>query len=274
VADFFIGAIMKRVFITGASSGLGAALARHYAEQGAVLGLVARRREALEALAAGLPQAGPHRLYVLDVNDHPALHAAAEDFLAEFGAADIVIANAGVSYGTLTDREEDLPVFARILATNVTAMVASFAPFIPAMTVQAQAGARACRLVGIASVAGIRGLPGAGAYSASKAAVISYCESLRVELRKSGIKVVTIAPGYVDTPMTQVNTYPMPFMLSAEVFARRAAREIDAGTTYAVIPWQMGIVAKLLRLLPNGIYDRLFANAPHKPRAAVEQRTP
>lgn len=265
---------MKRVFITGASSGLGAALARQYAERGATLGLVARRRDLLENLVAGLPNADRHRLYALDVNDHAALHAAAADFLAEFGGADIVIANAGVSYGTLTDREEDLPVFARILATNVTAMVATFAPFIPAMSMQAQAGARTCRLVGIASVAGIRGLPGAGAYSASKAAVISYCESLRVELRKTGVKVVTIAPGYVDTPMTQINTYPMPFMLPAETFARHAAKAIDAGTSYAVIPWQMSIVAKLLRLLPDGIYDRLFANAPHKPRAAPEQQAP
>lgn len=263
---------MKRVFITGASSGLGTALVRHYAGQGAALGLVARRRDALEALVASLPHASRHRIYVLDVNDHAALHVAAMDFLAEFGGADIVIANAGVSSGTLTDHKEDLPVFARILATNVTAMVATFAPFIPAMKMQAQRGEKACRLVGIASVAGIRGLPGAGAYSASKAAVISYCESLRVELRKSKVKVVTIAPGYVDTPMTQVNTYPMPFMLSAEAFAERAAKAIDAGIGYAVIPWQMGIVAKLLRLLPNAVYDRLFANAPHKPRIAVEQQ--
>jgi short-subunit dehydrogenase len=265
--------IMKRIFITGASSGLGAALARHYASQGAVLGLVARRREALQALLAELPQAHRHRLYVLDVNDHAALHAAAMNFLHEFGGADIVIANAGVSSGTLTDHEEDLPVFERILATNVTAMVATFAPFIQPMKTQAQQGERHCRLVGIASVAGIRGLPGAGAYSASKAAVISYCESLRVELRGTGIRVVTIAPGYVDTPMTQVNTYPMPFMLSAETFAQRAACAIEAGSSYAVIPWQMGIVAKLLRLLPNGLFDRLFANAPHKPRIAAEQRS-
>ncbi len=261
---------MERIFITGASSGLGAALARHYAAQGAVLGLVARRRDVLDALVAGLPHASRHRRYVLDVNDHAALHAAATQFLTEFGGADIVIANAGVSYGTLTDHKEDLPVFERIFATNVTAMVATFAPFIPTMKVQAHAGKRACRLVGIASVAGIRGLPGAGAYSASKAAVISYCESLRVELRKTGIKVVTIAPGYVDTPMTQVNTYPMPFMLPADTFARRAAKAITAGNSYTVIPWQMGIVAKLLRLLPNALYDRLFANAPHKPRIARE----
>ena len=122
------------------------------------------------------------------------------------------------------------------------------------------------RLVGIASVAGIRGLPGAEAYSASKAAAIAYLESLRVELRESGVKVVTIAPGYIETPMTAHNPYPMPFMLPADEAARRFARAIARGTSYAVIPWQMGVVAKGLRVLPNWLYDRLFAKAPHKPR--------
>jgi NAD(P)-dependent dehydrogenase (short-subunit alcohol dehydrogenase family) len=255
-----------RVFITGASSGLGAALARRYAEQGATLGLVARRRVLLEQLAAQLPHPERHRVYALDVTDTAALHAAAADFIAANDGADVVIANAGISQGTLTEYTEDLPVFERILATNVSASVASFAPFIACMKRQAQAGSRDCRLVGIASVAGIRGLPGAGAYSASKAAVTSYCESLRVELRASGIKVVTIAPGYIDTPMTQVNSYPMPFLMPAPEFARRAADAIAAGVSYRVIPWQMGVVAKLLRLLPNRVYDFAFARAPHKTR--------
>ncbi|MEC4719002.1 SDR family oxidoreductase [Noviherbaspirillum sp. CPCC 100848] len=257
---------MKRVFITGASSGLGAALARRYAEQGATLGLVARRGDLLQELVAGLQHPERHRLYALDVNDHAALQAAALDFIGSRGGADIVIANAGISQGTLTEHAEDLEVFERIIATNVTATVATFAPFVAAMKRQAAAGSQACRLVGIASVAGIRGLPGAGAYSASKSAVISYCESLRVELRGSGVKVVTIAPGYIDTPMTRVNRYPMPFLMPASAFAERAVRAIEAGASYRVIPWQMGVVAKLLRLLPNWLYDIAFARAPHKAR--------
>ena len=263
---------MKRVFITGASSGLGAALAQCYAEQGAVLGLVARRRGALEQLAASLPDPERHRIYPLDVNDHAALADAAADFINAMEGIDVVIANAGISHGTLTDQPADLQVFERIFATNVTATVATFAPFIPRLKQQAQTGNRHCRLVGVGSVSGIRGLPGAGAYCASKAAVISYCESLRVELKNSGIKVVTISPGYIDTPMTRVNTYPMPFLMAPEKFAARAVRAIDAGASYAVIPWQMGIVAKLLRLLPNWLYDAAFANAPHKVRNAPEQR--
>ena len=256
-----------RLFITGASSGIGEALARHYAVQGCVLGLAARRGEALAALSETLAGLGAPQVvcYPLDVADAEALRAAAEDFIARHGAPDVVIASAGVSSGTLTECAEDLAAIRRIFEINVFGMSATFSPFIAAMRQAAQTGQK-CRLVGIASVAGIRGLPGAEAYSASKAATIAYLESLRVELRGTGIKVVTIAPGYIATPMTAINPYRMPFLLPAAEAARRFARVIDKGTSYAVIPWQMGIVAKVLRLLPNWLYDRLFANAPRKPR--------
>lgn len=258
---------MNRVFITGASSGLGAALARQYAAQGATLGLVARRRAQLEELVASLPQPHQHQIYALDVTDHAALAAAAHDFMAKAGGADIVIASAGISHGTLTDMADDLPVFEAIFATNVVATVATFAPFIDSM--KAATGPR--RLVGIGSVAGIRGLPGAGAYCASKAAVLAYCEALRIELAPAGIAVVTIAPGYIDTPMTEHNPYSMPFLMAPERFAARAVATIAAGTSYRVIPWQMGVVAKLMRALPNAVYDALFARlrAQRKPRLAA-----
>jgi short-subunit dehydrogenase len=249
----------ERVFLTGASSGIGAALARHYAARGATLGLVARRLDVLDGLARELP--GSHRIYVADVADAGAMLAAGEDFIARAGTPDIVIANAGISVGTLTGEREDIPAFRKVLETNVLGMVHTFHPFLEAMR-----SAGAGRLVGIASVAGIRGLPGAGAYSASKAAAIAYLESLRVELRDSGVKVVTLAPGYIATPMTAANPYPMPFLLPAEVAARRFARTIDAGTSYAVIPWQMAIVARLMRLLPNRLFDALAARGGRKPR--------
>jgi NAD(P)-dependent dehydrogenase (short-subunit alcohol dehydrogenase family) len=255
---------MNRVFITGASSGIGAALAREYASQGATVGLLARRRDALEQLAASLPNPALHKVYAVDVTDHAALAGAAADFIAATGGADIVIANAGVSRGTLTEHAEDLAVFETVFATNVAATVATFAPFIASM--KAQGGAPT--LVGIGSVAGIRGLPGAGAYSASKAAVLSYCESLRLELKPHGIRVVTIAPGYIDTPMTRANPYPMPFLMPAARFAQKAAAAIAAGASYRVIPWQMGVVAKLLRALPNALYDLAFVRAPRKPRGS------
>lgn len=253
-----------KVFITGASSGIGEALAVYYAGQGARLGLAARRRDFLDNLDARL--GGGHGCYALDVADAPALHAAAADFIARFGPPDIVIANAGVSVGTLTECEEDLDAFRRVMDTNVFGMAATFAPFIPAMKMAG--GER--RLVGVASVAGIRGLPGAEAYSASKAAAIAYLESLRLEMKPQGIKVVTIAPGYIATPMTAINPYAMPFLLPADEAAPRFARAIERGVSYTVIPWQMGVVAKVLRLLPNWLYDRLFVGAPRKPRALVK----
>jgi len=253
-----------KIFITGASSGIGEALAVYYAAQGATLGLAARRGDSLAALNVRL--GGRHACYPLDVADAPALHAAAADFLQRFGAPDIVIASAGVSAGTLTECEEDLAVFKRVMDINVFGMAATFAPFIPAL----KAAGNAARLVGIASVAGIRGLPGAEAYSASKAAAIAYLESLRLEMRPYGIKVVTIAPGYIATPMTAVNPYKMPFLLPAAKAAERFAAAIARGTTYAVIPWQMGVVAKVLRLLPNWLYDRLFTSAPRKPRGLLK----
>lgn len=255
------------VFITGASSGIGEALAVYYAAQGATLGLAARRSEHLEALNQRL--GGGHACYALDVTDAPALHAAACDFIARFGAPDIIIANAGVSAGTLTEFEEDLEVFRRVMDTNVFGMAATFAPFIPAMKAAGD-GRKMQRLVGIASVAGIRGLPGAEAYSASKAAAIAYLESLRLEMRPYGIKVVTIAPGYIETPMTEINPYKMPFLLPVDQAAAGFAAVIARGSSYAVIPWPMGVVAKVLRALPNWLYDRLFTSAPRKPRGLLK----
>ena len=120
--------------------------------------------------------------------------------------------------------------------------------------------------MGIGSVSWVRGLPGHGAYCASKAAVIAYCESLRGECRASGVKVVTIAPGYIDTPLTRSNRYRMPFLMSAADFADRAYRHVAAGARLRFIPWQMGVVAKLLRALPGALVDRLLAGRPRKRR--------
>jgi NAD(P)-dependent dehydrogenase (short-subunit alcohol dehydrogenase family) len=195
------------------------------------------------------------------VRDLDALKAAAADFMAGHGPPDLVIANAGVSHGTLTEHAGDVDVFRQILEVNVTGMVNTFHPFVAPMR---QAGRGT--LAGVASVAGYRGLPGAGAYSASKAAAIRYLESLRVEMHGTGVRVATVCPGYIATPMTEKNPYPMPFILTAEEFARRFARALDAGRDYAVIPWQMGLVAKLLAVLPNALYDAAFSRAGRKPR--------
>jgi short-subunit dehydrogenase len=249
-------------FITGASSGIGQALAARYAKAGWRLALAARRVGEIEswAKAQGL---SPERCiaYAADVQQIDSIVGAGQRCLATQGLPDVVIANAGISVGIDTEIREDLGVLADTLAINNVGLAATFHPFLAAMRKRGSG-----RLVGVASVAAIRGLPGHGAYCASKAAVVAYCESLRGECRGSGVKVVTILPGYVATPLTAGNSYGMPFMLQADDFAERAFRTIEASTSYRVIPWQMGLVAKLMRLLPNPLFDKLLAGRGRKKR--------
>jgi NAD(P)-dependent dehydrogenase (short-subunit alcohol dehydrogenase family) len=198
-----------------------------------------------------------------DVRDGHVVRQAAEDFVSRFGCPDVVIANAGISAGTVAELREDLDTLQEIIGTNLLGLANTLQPFVSHMRT-----AGTGRLIGIASVAGYRGLPGASAYSASKAAAIAYLESLRVELHGSGVGVTTICPGYIDTPMTSGNPYRMPFILSADEAARRILRVVEARRSYAVIPWQMAIVARVLRAMPNPVYDALFARAPRKPRTS------
>jgi short-subunit dehydrogenase len=251
-----------RVFISGASSGIGEALAVHYAGRGATLGLVARRSELLRSLADRLGRQAI--AYSADVRDSQAMNTVAAKFLEQAGVPDIVIANAGVSHGTLAGDPDDLTTLQDTLDINVVGMAKTFQPFVASMT-----AARRGTLVGVASIAGIRGIPGAGAYCASKAAAISYLESLRVELRGTGVDVVALLPGFIDTPMTRGNPYPMPFILSAEDAASRFAGAIARRRPVAIIPWQMAIAARVLRWLPVSIYDRLFTGRPRKPRRGL-----
>jgi short-subunit dehydrogenase len=248
-----------KVFLTGASSGIGEELARLYAARGATLGLVARRGDFLDRLKSSL--AVPTETYACDVRDAAAMRSAGAEFSARHGTPDLVIANAGVSYGNITTSEKDVEVFREILEINVIGMVNTFHPFAAAMR-----GRGAGTLAGIASVAGFRGLPGATAYSASKAAAISYLEGLRIEMRRRGVRVVTVCPGFIATPMTAKNPYPMPFILEANDAARRIVRVLDSSKSFAVIPWQMAIAGRLLKLVPNAIFDRMMAGRGHKPR--------
>jgi short-subunit dehydrogenase len=250
------------VFITGASSGIGQALAWRFYQAGWRLALVARRTAEIErwAIEKGL-DAARYAVYGADVALTDSIAAAGRACMAAQGVPDAVIANAGISIGMDTAVREDIDVMAQTFATNNIGLAATFHPFIAPMLARGSG-----TLTGIASVAGIRGLPGHGAYCSSKAAVISYCESLRGELRAGGVRVVTICPGYIDTPLTRQNRYSMPFLMKPEDFADRAFRAIEAGASYRVIPWQMGVVAGLLRVLPNAVFDRALAGRPRKHR--------
>lgn len=257
-----VGGRRPLVFITGASSGIGQALAARFHAAGWRLALVARRTDAIQAWARrqGIPDIDCW-IAAADVQQVDDIVQAGQRCLAECGLPEVVIANAGISVGMDTAERGDIQVMQDTFATNNTGLAATFHPFVAGMREQ-----RRGALVGIASVAAIRGLPGHGAYCASKAGVVAFCESLRGECRPFNVKVVTLLPGYIATPLTAGNPYPMPFLMSPEAFADQAYRAIQAGDSYRVIPWQMGVVAKLLRLLPNAVFDRLFAGRGRKKR--------
>ena len=250
------------VLITGASSGIGQALALRYYRAGYRLALVARRSvEVMQWAQQQGWETARYSVYAADVRDVHSITRAGQTCIETQGLPDVVIANAGISIGIDTAEFTDLEVMRATFDTNNLGMAATFQPFVRGMTER-----RSGTLVGIASVAGIRGLPGHGAYCASKAAAISYCESLRGECRPHGVSVVTVLPGYIDTPLTRQNDYSMPFLMQATEFADRAFLAIERGTSYCVIPWQMAVVVKLLRLLPNALFDKLLAGRPRKKR--------
>ncbi|MEO9101671.1 MAG: SDR family oxidoreductase [Burkholderiales bacterium] len=255
----------RLAFITGASSGIGQALALRCYSQGYDLALSGRRVDEIErwTAAAGLAQ-NRFAIYQADVAQIDQIVEAGTRCIAAQGLPDVVVANAGISVAVDTGRRSDLDAVARTLATNVTGLAATFQPFVALMRARGSG-----RLVGIASVAGIRGLPGHAAYCASKAAVIAYCESLRGELSSVGVRVVTIVPGYIDTPLTRKNRYPMPFLMPPDAFAAKALATIEAGRSYRVLPWQMAAVSKLLRLLPDPLLDRVLRGQPRKQRDDV-----
>jgi short-subunit dehydrogenase len=252
----------RLLFITGASSGLGQALAWRFYQAGYSLALVARRTDATAAWAASRQLAPDrYRIYQADVSLIDSMVAAAHSCLSQQGLPDVVLACAGISVGVDTQVRADLDVMAQTFATNNIGTAATFHGFVAKMRERGSG-----TLVGIGSVNGVRGFAGHGANCPSKAALISYCECLRLELRDSGVKVVTISPGYIDTPLTRRNAYRMPFLMPAERFADKAFAAIESQVSYRVIPWQMGWVARLLRILPNWAFDRAFAGRARKPR--------
>ena len=248
-----------KIFITGANSGIGEALAIEYAKQGAILGLVARRKKELQILQKKL--SGKVLIYEVDVTNINQCRWASEDFIAHHGAPDIVIANAGISTGTLTENFSDIQTFKKIIDTNLNGVINTFYPFIQLFKKREQG-----QFVGISSIAGIRGLPGSGAYSSSKAALINYLESFRVEMAPYKIDVTTIAPGYIKTPMTDVNDYSMPFIMPANKAAISFINAIRKKKKFIIIPWQMKIIGYLMHILPIFIWDFLAKKGPRKKR--------
>jgi len=248
-----VTSLPRVVFITGASAGIGAALAERFAAPGQRLGLVARRAERLAHVAARCRDRGAEVVtYPVDVSDLQAITAAASDFSARCGEVDVVIANAGVSRRESDPREWG-HALSEVMAVNLLGVVHTLAPFVEAMEARGRGS-----LVAISSVAGFRGIPDAGAYCASKAAVNAWMESLRVRL-SGRVHVMTVCPGFIATDMTASNRFRMPWLRSAEYAAERITRGVRRETSTLVFPWQMAWLMRVVRLLPPSIYDRLMA---------------
>jgi NAD(P)-dependent dehydrogenase (short-subunit alcohol dehydrogenase family) len=245
--------------ITGACGGLGQALARQLLAQGARVALLGLDRARLEALQALAPER--MAIYTLDVSDAAAMQAVAADWLLRHGTPDLVIANAGVAGGFDTAVAEDLAVMRRMLEINLLGVATTFQPFLGAMK-----SAGRGRLVGVASLAGWRGLPGNGAYCASKAGVIAYLQSLRAELRGSGLQVATVCPGYLRTPLTAGNRFKMPGLMEPDEAARQLLARAARGAELIVLPRRMAWLARALGLLPAAWHDRILLGQPRKPR--------
>lgn len=257
---------MKNAVITGACGGLGRALAQQLLAQGAAVALLGRDEAQLQALAALAPARCV--VYRPDVSDAAAMQAVAADWMARQGVPDLVIANAGVAGGYDTAEPADLAVMRRMLEINLLGVATSFQPFLAAMRAQ-----RRGALVGVASLAGWRGLPGNGAYCASKAGLIAYLQSLRAELRGSGLTVSTVCPGYLRTPLTAGNRFAMPGLMEPEDAARQLLARAARGAELIVLPRRMGWLARALGLLPAAWHDRILLAQPRKPRVGEQGAT-
>ena len=258
---------LDNLVITGACGGLGRALAAEALGRGARVALVGLDRATLDALAATAP--GRCAVYTPEVSDSSAMQAMAKDWTGRFGLPDTVIANAGVAGGYDTAQASDLAVFRRMLEINLLGVATTFQPFVAPMRARGHG-----MLAGIASLAGRRGLPGNGAYCASKGGLIRYLESLRAELRSSGVRVCTVSPGYLRTALTAGNRFAMPGLMAPEAAARAILRALGQGQAQRVLPRRLGWLSTALGLLPDAWHDALLLRQPRKPRAGEPGATP
>lgn len=243
----------KIVFLTGASSGIGEALALAMAEKGATLGLLARRKELLDELAGRCESAGgAARVFAADVTDAAAVQAAADEFRTEFGRIDIMIANAGIGGNNPETRALRPDAVKKVIDINLIGAVNSVAAVLPQM-IERGAG----QLVAISSLAGVRGLPKSAAYSASKAGMTALFESVRLDTRSKGIDVTIIQPGFIKTPLTSGRSSKMPFIMELEDAVPLFLRAIEKKKKFSAFPWQLAAIVKAGKIFPAWVYDRV-----------------
>jgi short-subunit dehydrogenase len=246
--------------ITGASSGIGWSLARELARQHCQIGLIARRKDQLDKLADEIRQAGGTAAVAsADVADREQTQTAVEELRDRLGPVDLLVANAGVGAPTLLDPLNIADV-EKMIQVNLMGVIYSIAAVLPEM-LQRQRG----HLAAVSSLAAYKGLPGESGYCASKAAVNAYMEGLRIQLRDKGIAVTTICPGFVKTPMTEINDFKMPWLMDADEAARRIVRALRRRRKVYNFPWQMTLLMKLTRWLPDWLVARSMNSYNEKP---------
>jgi short-subunit dehydrogenase len=247
------------VFITGASSGIGSALAVELGRRGASVGLLARRAETLGEIAKEVEDAGGHALALpADVRDAEAVREAADELREKFGRVDVLVANAGV--GVTTDAKNlEAKEVADVMGINVLGAVNSVAAVLPEMIKQGSG-----QLVAISSLAAYRGLPKSAAYCASKAALSTFFESLRVDLLKSGVRVTIIHPGFIKTPLTAGRHAQMPYLMELDDAIEKIIRAIETRKKSYAFPWQLATISRVGMLLPPDWYDRLMAKRSYR----------
>jgi short-subunit dehydrogenase len=250
----------KRIFLTGASSGIGAGLAVALAKLGATLGLVARRKEMLSDLANRCEAAGGKaRIFPCDVVDPEGLDAATQDFRNEFGHIDVLIANAGIGGNDEATRAYDPAAVKKLIEINLLGAVNAIHAVVPHM-IERGSG----HLVGISSLAGFRGLPKSAAYSASKAGMTAFFESVRLDVAKHGIDVTIIQPGFIRTPLTEGRTNNMPFLMELDDAIPHFITAIEKKKRFAAFPWQLATIVRAGKFMPSWLYDRVAGRARYR----------
>lgn len=247
----------KIVFLTGASSGIGEALALAMAKRGATLGLAARREELLKELAEKCEQVGGKaRYFAVDVIDAKAVAAAAKALRSEFGKIDILIANAGIGGNNSETRNFNAEAVAQVININLLGAVNAVSAVLPSM-LENKSG----QLVAVSSLAGFRGLPKSAAYSASKAGMTAFFESVRLDVQHKGVAVTIIQPGFIKTPLTSGRANKMPFLMELEDSIPLFLNAIERGKKFAAFPWQLATFVRLARIFPANLYDRIAGRA-------------
>ncbi len=250
----------KIILLTGASSGIGEALAYEMAKRGAIVGLLARREEKLKVICDKIEKSGGKaRVLAADVREKKAVFAAAEKLRDEFGKIDILIANAGIGGNNRETREFQAEAVTKVIEINLIGAVNSVAAVLPEMLKRKNG-----QIAAVSSLAGFRGLPKSAAYSASKAGMTAFFESLRLDVQHEKIDVTIIQPGFIKTPLTSGRAKKMPFLMELENSIPYFLKAIEKRKKFAAFPWQLATIVRSARIFPAWLYDKIAAKARYR----------